>query len=261
LIASKILRKNNLIHIHEIPAKSRFYSKFIVSFLNYFSKNAICVSKSVSDFWIKKGLEKNKIKIIYNGFTFKLLESKNLYTDKILFTNVSRIIPYKGHLLLIEIFEKLCRKNNKIYLQIVGDTLPQYQKYLDKLKSEIKIKGLDDKISLLGFRSDIMTILSKSSFFIHTPISPDPLPTVIFEAIESKTPIITNNLGGAYEILNNGKNGLIIENDSIDDSANKILSYLTEQKLQRKNVKNAYNYVCENFSLKIFKSKILNTIE
>ena len=30
--------------------------------------------------------------------------------------------------------------------------------------------------------------LDKSHFFIHTPISPDPFPTVIFEAIESKTP-------------------------------------------------------------------------
>ena len=31
----------------------------------------------------------------------------------------------------------LCKKNKNIYLQIVGDTLPEYQKYLDELKSKV----------------------------------------------------------------------------------------------------------------------------
>ena len=71
----------------------------------------------------------------------------------------------------------------------------------------------------------ITSILNKSNFFIHTPLSPDPLPTVIFEAINCKTPVITNNLGGAYEILDEGKNGLIIKNDLIEESVEKIFIY------------------------------------
>ena len=102
--------------------------------------------------------------------------------------------------------------------------------------------------------------LEKSNFFIHTPISPDPLPTVIFEAIKCKTPVITNNLGGAYEILDHGKNGLIIKNDLVGESVEKILSYLDNKKLQSKNVQKAFNYVYINFSQEKFKRKVLNTI-
>lgn len=261
LIASKITKKNNLCHIHEIPSKSKIYSKFIAFFLNFFSENIVLVSNSVNNFWLKKGLDKRKIKIVYNGFNFNSTIKKKTKNKKIIFTSISRIIPYKGHLLLLDIFEKLTLKNDNIYLQIIGDTLPYYQDYLDQLKLNVKNKGLNHKITFMGFKDDILPILSTSSFFIHTPISPDPLPTVVIEAIKTRTPVITNNLGGAYEILDNGKNGLIINNKSVDESVKKILDYLNHKQKQERIVNNAYNYVCENFTIEKFKLNILEIIE
>ena len=259
-VAAKFVGIPSIYHVHEIPNSDRIYSKFISTFLNNFTRDIICVSKSVYDFWIKNGLNKSKAKIIYNGFNIKKPKSGSLINDKIVFTSISRIIPYKGHSLLIRIFEMLCKKNKNIYLQIVGDTLPEYQKYLNELKIDIKKRGLNNKIKFLGFREDIVSILDKSNFFIHTPLSCDPLPTVIFEAIICKTPVITNNLGGAYEILNQGNNGLIIKNDFVKESVEKILSFLDNKKQQNANVEKAFNYVCDNFSQEQFKRKILNSI-
>ena len=259
-IAAKFAGIPSMFHIHEIPNGNPIYSRFITAFLNIFPREIICVSKSVYDFWIINGLKKSKAKIIYNGFNIKKSKSKALSNDKIVFTSISRIIPYKGHSLLIRIFEMLCKKNKNIYLQIVGDTLPEYQKYFNELKLDIKKRGLNNKIKFLGFRDDVISILDKSNFFIHTPLSPDPLPTVIFEAISCRTPIITNNLGGAFEILDHGNNGLIIKNDLVEGSVEKIFSYLHNKKQQNKNVEKAFNYVCDNFSQEQFKSKILNSI-
>ena len=259
-IAAKLSGIPSTFHIHEIPNSNPIYSRFITTFLNLFTREIICVSKSVYDFWIMKGLKKDKVKIIYNGFKINKSKSKILSNDKIVFTSISRIIPYKGHSLLIRIFDMLCKKNKNVYLQIVGDTLPEYQKYLNDLKVDIKKRGLDNKIKFLGFRKDVISILNKSNFFIHTPISPDPFPTVIFEAIKCKTPVITNSLGGAHEILDGGKNGLIIKNDLIEESVQKIFSYLDNKKQQNKNVEKAFNYACDNFSQEQFKRKILNSI-
>ena len=259
-IAAKFTGIPSISHVHEIPDSNFIYVRFITTVLNFFAKDVICVSESVYDFWTKNALKKSKAKIIHNGFNIKKSKSKILNNDKIVFTNISRIIPYKGHSLLIRIFEIICKKNKNIYLQIVGDTLPEYQKYLDKLKLDIKKRELNNNIKFLGFRNDIISILEKSSFFIHTPLSPDPLPTVIFEAIKSQTPVITNNLGGAYEILNNGKNGLIIKNDLIEESVKNILSYIDNKKEQNKNVNEAFKYVYDNFSEEKFKRKLLNLI-
>tara|TARA_B100001778_G_scaffold317938_1_gene306078 strand:+ start:367 stop:1491 length:1125 start_codon:yes stop_codon:yes gene_type:complete len=259
-IAAKLVGIPSIFHIHEIPSGNIIYSKFITSFLNNFSRDIICVSKSVYDFWLLKGANRNKLEIIYNGFIFQKPKQKKINSDKIVFTSISRIIPYKGHSLLIEIFEKLFKKNNKIQLQIIGDTLPQYQNYLDKLKLNIKKRGLMNKIIFLGFRNDVMSILGNTSFFIHTPLSHDPFPTVIFEAIQSKTPVITNNLGGAYEILNNGTNGLIIINDLINESVDNIYKYVENHDLQKENIENAFEYVCKNFTIENFEKKIIRII-
>tara|TARA_Y100001970_G_C14219987_1_gene852059 strand:+ start:694 stop:1818 length:1125 start_codon:yes stop_codon:yes gene_type:complete len=259
-IAAKFFGIPSIYHIHEIPNSNSIYTRFMTIFFNNFSRNIICVSKSVKDFWIKKGIKKIKLDIINNGFIFKNIKPKVFNKDKIIFTSISRIIPYKGHVLLIELFDKLFKKNNKIQLQIVGDTLPQYQKYLDDLKLNIKKKGIDDRIMFLGFRNDISHILTNSNFFIHTPILPDPFPTVIFEAIQAKIPVITNNLGGAIEILDNGNNGLIIENNLINKSVADILKYIKNPELQNENIENAFHYVYKNFSLENFKKKILRII-
>ena len=261
LIAAKFSGIPSISHIHEIPNTNFIYIRFITTFLNFFSRDVICVSKSVYDFWTKNGLKKSKAKIIYNGFNIKKSKSKILNNDKIVFTSISRIIPYKGHSLMIKIFEILCKKNKNICLQIIGDTLPEYQKYLDGLKLDIKKRGLNNKIKFLGFKNDVLSVLKKSSFFIHIPTSPDPLPTVIFEAISCKIPVITNNLGGSFEILDDGKNGLIIKNYNIEESVQKIFSYLDNKKLQNENVKNAFNYINKNFSFEQFKNKILKIVE
>ena len=260
-IAAKLAGIPSINHIHEIPNTNSIYTRFMTTFLNKFSKDVICVSRSVYDFWISAGLKKNKARIIYNGFEFEDTTRKRLNNDRLVFTSVSRIIPYKGHALLIELFNLLSKKNSKIYLQIIGDTLPEYQKYLDNLKLNIKKKGIDDRIKFLGFRNDVSLILANSNFLIHTPVLADPFPTVIFEAIQVKTPVITNNLGGAYEILNNGKNGLIIENNLINYSVDEILTFLENHELQKENSERAFDYVCKNFSLENFEKKIIRIIE
>ena len=260
-IAAKFTGIPSIYHIHEIPNSNLIYAKFITTFLNNFARDISCVSKSTIEFWINVGLKKSKVKLIYNGFNFKNIKPKIVSDQRIIFTSISRIIPYKGHIILIRIFDVLCKKNDNIHLQIIGDTLPQYQEYLDKLKWEVKKRNLGNKIKFLAFRKDVKSILENSSFFIHTPKSADPLPTVIFEAIESKTPVITNNLGGAFEILNNGKNGLMIKNDLINESAEKILKYIENHELQTENVERAYDYVCKNFSVENFEKKITQIIE
>ena len=118
-IASKFNRIRTIYHIHEIPSSNKLYHKFIATFLNKFSKDVICVSKSVYNFWISKGLKKNKARIIYNGFIFEDTISKKLNNDRLVFTCVSRIIPYKGHNLLIELFNLLFKKTVKFISKLL----------------------------------------------------------------------------------------------------------------------------------------------
>ena len=128
-------------------------------------------------------------------------------------------------------------------MQIVGDTIPFYDEYLNNLKLKVKDYKIENYITFLGHRNDIKSILHKSNFFIHSPVKPDPFPTVIFEAIESKTPIISSDRGGAREILDDFRNGLLVYSDNVEKSSQLILDYINDLDLQKNNVENSVNFV------------------
>ena len=250
----------SIFHVHEIPFGSNLYTKFLIKIFNLFSKKIIVVSDSTRDFWIQKGVLNNKIKVINNGFDFDFSTNKKTNKNKVVFTNISRIIPYKGHLFLIDLFNEILKKRNDIFLQIVGDTLPFYDNYFKLLNSKLKEYSIEKNIIFLGFRNDIKSILNKSHFFIHSPINPDPLPTVIFEAIQSKTPVICTDKGGAREILNDFSNGLLIDYNDIKKSTQLILNYIDDLGRQKKNINDSMNFILENFNNEIFTQKIKSLI-
>ena len=259
-IASKLSGIPSIFHIHEIPVSSKLYTKFLVAFFNIFSNKVIAVSNSVRNYWIDNGLIKEKVITIYNGFSFNFKTEKKLINSDLVFCNISRIIPYKGHLFLIELFNELSKYKNDLILNIIGDTLPAYESYYDKLKERVSKYNLEKNIRFLGFKPNISMILKKSNFFIHCPISPDPLPTVIFEAIESETPVIFTNMGGSFEILDSGKNGLTIDHLSLKKSVESILEFIDNTIEQEKNIKNAKSFVEKNFQMSSFNHSLKTLI-
>jgi len=258
-LAAQLTKTPSIFHIHEIPFGSNLYTKFLTKIFNLFSEKIIAVSNSTRDFWIKKGVVYNKIMVINNGFNFDFSSIKKTVNDKVVFTSISRIIPYKGHLFLIELFNKILKERKDVVLQIVGDTLPYYENYFNKLKSKVKGYKIEKNIIFLGHRNDIKSILHHSDFFIHSPITPDPFPTVIFEAIESKTPVVFSDNGGASEILNQSQNGLLIDYNDIKKSSQLILKYIDDIDLQKRNIDNAVKFISDNFKIQIF-SKKLNSL-
>ena len=108
--AAQLTKTPSFFHIHEIPYGSNLYTKFLTKIFNLFSEKIIAVSNSTRDFWLKKGVINNKIIVINNGFNFNFSSTKKIVYDKVIFTNISRIIPYKGHLFLIELFNEILKK-------------------------------------------------------------------------------------------------------------------------------------------------------
>ena len=259
-IASKLCNIPSIFHIHEIPVSSKLYTKFLATFFNLFSNRLISVSNSVRDYWIDNGLLKEKIITIYNGFNFNFQTKKKLSKSELVFCNISRIIPYKGHEFLIELFYKISKFRKDFILNIIGDTLPEYKSYYLGLKEKVKRYDLTENIKFLGYKKNVSHYLEKSNFFIHCPIKPDPLPTVIFEGIESMTPVIFTNLGGSCEILDSGKNGLAIDYLSLKKSVENILEFIEDTVEQEIKVKNAKSFVKKNFQKSLFNDSLKTLI-
>jgi len=257
--------KNNipsLFHIHEIPTGNKLYEFLSGKMINKYSNQIIAVSESVKKQWLKY-ISKEKIKRIYNGIIFEkedeLIELEKDESDFVI-TSIARLIPYKGHGYLIDIARELLKKSKRFKFLIVGDTLPNYSSYELSLKQRIKDLGLENQIKFLGFRKDVSSILKQSDLFIHPTISPDPLPTVLFESLYNNLPTVATNLGGAVEILNNGNNGLLIPHNDSNRAVNLINEYCSNKKLQKEHLDNSKKNFQINFSPELFEKNILKEI-
>ena len=258
--AAYLSKVPSIFHVHEIPFGSKLYTKFLTNIFNLFSKKIIAVSNSTRDFWLKKGVINNKITVINNGFNLNFSSKKKIVYDKVVFTNISRIIPYKGHLFLIELFNELFKFRKDLTLNIIGDTLPEYECYYNELKEKVREYNLQHNINFMGFKSDVRKYLNSSNFFIHCPISPDPLPTVIFEAITCNLPVICTNQGGAYEILDSGNNGLLIDCLSTTKSCELIIKYIDDNDLQENHINDSKSFVEKNFQISSFNNNLKKLI-
>ena len=261
-IAAKKNGISSLFHVHEIPTGNWVYEVFSGKIINRISHKFLVVSNSVKNHW-QKNIDKDKIKRVYNGILFEKTNSSNeinRYSDGFIITSVARLIPYKGHMYLIEIANELIKKSTKFKFLIVGDTLPSYVNYEKKLNQKVEELGFENYIKFLGFRNDISNILKQSDLFIHPAISPDPLPTVLFESLYNDLPSVATNLGGAIEILDNGNNGLLIPYNEPKKAANLIYEYSINFKLQKQHLENSKKNFQINFSSELFNKNILKEV-
>ena len=248
-------------HIHEIPTANKPYEIFSGLFVRYFSKKVIVVSNSVAKHW-QPYLKKHQLLKVYNGIIFPV--TKSLYNKRktieqnITVTSIARLIPYKGHKYFIEVAKELLKLNKQYHFLIVGDTFPGYEAYEEELKTLVSENDLHQKIHFLGYRTDVDDILVKSDLFFHPSIAPDPLPTVLFEAIKLKVPVVATKLGGAVEILDNGNCGLLVPYNNAKKVAELINDYFKDEKLKILNIEKAIEYTNKHFSPTQFKKNILD---
>ena len=251
-------------HVHEIPTSNKLYEIFSGLFVRIFSKKVIVVSNSVAKHW-NPYLKRNQLTRVYNGiifpFTNASFNTKSKTVQNITVTSIARLIPYKGHKYFIEVAKELIKLNDQYQFLIVGDTFSGYESYEEELKILVSENDLHQNIYFLGYRSDVQAILAKTDLFFHPSIAPDPLPTVLFEAIKMKVPLVATKLGGAVEILDNGNCGLLVPHNNEIIAADLINDYFEDEKLKRLNIEKAIEHSNKHFSPKQFNKNILDTFK
>ena len=251
----------NISHIHEIPTGNKLYEIFTGLFARHFSTKVIAVSNSVAKHW-QPYLKQQQLIKVYNGIVFPLTKTPNNTKRKIdqniTVASIGRLVPGKGHKYFIEVAKDLLKLNNQYQFLIVGDTFPGYESYEEELKTFVTQNNLHQKIHFLGYKTDIEGVLAKSDLFFHSSITPDSLPTVIFEAIKMRVPVVATELGGAVEILDNGNCGLLLPLNNAKKAADLINNYFKDEKLKMLNIEKAIEYTDQHFSPIQFKKNILD---
>ena len=197
-------------------------------FWKLFSKkiySVTCPTKATYEYLKTKNIfDKKQLFILRDPVILlnEFLKKKNEKIDdlkiekKNIIVGIGRLTRQKNFLLLIKAFKKILAKYPDCHLVLLGEG---EQKNL--LIKEAKKLEIQSKLSFLGYQKNVYKYLLNSDCFILTSLWEDP-GFVILEAALSNTFIISSNCpNGPNEILSNGKNGLLFQNNSLSDLLNK----------------------------------------
>lgn len=148
--------------------------------------------------------------------------------NKFLLCLPGRITRLKGHETLIGLVEKLQQQYPNLHAIVVGGADPKKAAYLKEMQDTIQGKGLTDKITFVGHRSDIREWLAFSDVVLSLSNQAETFGRTALEALSVGTPVIGWNHGGVAEILSQlYPQGLI----AVDDHAalfNAVKNHLDE---------------------------------
>lgn len=130
----------------------------------------------------------------------------NIPKEDVVFIFIGRLVGDKGINELVSAFEKLQENFGNISLLLVGN----YEEALDPLKkSTIEVIANHPKIIEAGYQDDVRPYLFCTDV-LSFPSYREGFPNVVMQAGAMGLPAIVTNINGCNEIIEDGKNGLII---------------------------------------------------
>jgi glycosyltransferase involved in cell wall biosynthesis len=130
----------------------------------------------------------------------------NLPADAVIFLNVGSLCPVKAQHVLVEAFCRMASENSRTHLILVG-TLRDGA-YVTRIANRIKIAGLENRIHLLGRRTDVHRFLNAARALVM-PSFTEGWSLAISEAVQCGTPVVATDVGGALEQLR-GTGGVLL---------------------------------------------------
>jgi glycosyltransferase involved in cell wall biosynthesis len=150
--------------------------------------------------------------------------------DDIVVVISGRMVYDKGLKYISDAIEKL--PLDKLKFVFVGDG-----EYCDILKKRFTAAILEEKILILGQRQDVLEILMAADIFLFATLHEN-LSNALLEAMAIGLPVIATNVGGNPEVVQDGKNGLLIppmDSEAIVNALNSLANDRARLKLFSEN--------------------------
>ena len=143
----------------------------------------------------------------------------NKYKDKFVFLLVARLIWDKGIQEYVDAAKLIKKDCPKVKFHILGFLDVDNQTAV--LKSDIDIWVQEDVIEYLGSADDVRDYIHKSDCIV-LPSYREGTPRTLLEAAAMGKPIITTNVEGCREVVDDGINGYLCNVRDADDLAKKM---------------------------------------
>lgn len=229
------------------PDGSNMRYRQLRRFYAYFVHSVVAVSGQIHDYWLNVvGYPAESLHLIPNGVDCDRFRP-SLSGDALpagwpfdpekhyVIGTVGRLEPIKNQRLLVESFIRLVRlpETESLRLAIVGDGPLR-----ESISEQMQAAGLSDRLWLPGSRSDIPEILRSLDCFV-LPSYAEGTSCTLQEAMATGLTVVATDVGGNFDLLENGVHGYLVPSDDAEKLANAIGDLARQPKVIKKNVRQA----------------------
>ncbi|MBN2368095.1 glycosyltransferase family 4 protein [Candidatus Woesearchaeota archaeon] len=218
--------------------------------------NFFVVSKAMQPFLINMGVPERKIKLIHNPVQINN-KIKTSLKDK-LGLKGKKVILYVGRLSKLKgvqyTLEAMSNIDNAVFL-VIGEKRGDYS-YFFKLSKNLNLK---EKVKFIGFvqHEKIGQYYSIADLAVLLGEYYEPLSRFLLESCSYGLPIVARNIGGNSDIVEDGKNGILLDDCNPETVSKAILQILSDNRLYKKMSDNCIKKIKSQYLPEIIGKKLV----
>lgn len=174
-----------------------------------------------------EGLRRSTIAHIANGIDLDTFHPPSAQPPLRRLVTVARLRPEKGHDTLIDAAASITRAFPDMTLSIVGDGPLR-----DDLVRRVAARGLGERVRFAGHTDDVAGTLREHDVFVLASRS-EAFPNSVIEAMATGMPVVATEVGGIPELVEHGRNGLLVPADRPDELAQAVIDLLRRPSFAR----------------------------
>lgn len=265
-IAAKLCGIKVVYTRHSVFEPSPKISKGIGKFLSGLANNStadeiIAVAEAAKDNLLKTGVDEKKITVLLNGVEplLKLSEEKRMeikekfgvLPDEKVVSIVARLNPVKGHKYFVEAARIIKEKGLKAKFLIAGTGEAE-----ESIKAQIKELGLEDTVKMLGFLSDVSSLMNITDIQANCSFGTEATSLSLLEGMSLGVPAVVTEFGGNPGVIQNGRNGFLVPINNAEALAEKIAELIENEELYKKMQAESLLIYKEKFTAEVYAGNI-----
>ncbi len=186
------------------------------------------VSRSAAQTFLERsGLSPERVQVIPRGVDLKSTAGANraafgIPADAALIVNVARQDPRKGLVELIEAFAVVLARVPNAHLATAGRDGPE----TPAVREAVARLGLEDAVTLLGFRPDVAQLLAAADVFGFSSFS-EGMPGAVLEAMAAGVPVVAFDIDPVREVSDDGRLVRLVPTGDVNALAEALVDALT----------------------------------
>jgi glycosyltransferase involved in cell wall biosynthesis len=172
--------------------------------------------------------------------------------------SLANLREQKNHFLLLEVAKKLKQSHSDWTFHLVGKDFEDA--YSNQIKELIKQFHLEENVFLYGSKQDVSAILFQTDIAVLTSKS-EGLPVSLLEYGWYKKAVVVTNVGEIPMIIQNQKNGFIVDSDEPDLFYESLVDLIADEKLRSDFGNALYNTVQTDYTAESVIKKYLNWLK